>query len=147
MGRTPSKEGIVYIKENIYMDFILSTGLLNHNSCQLNTDLLVYTDIKVYDDFTQSLYLTFISKDSITGFIIEGGEFVSSISEETNDGELMTRLEIKLLEDDTKFTYKEYVWVTTYYEDELYVCMPNNKSISYSEDDGFLDDPSYLKQI
>lgn len=147
MGRTPSKEGIVYIKENIYMDFILSTGLLNHNSCQLNTDLLVYTDIKVYEDFTQSLYLTFISKDSITGFIIEGGEFVSSISEETNDGELMTRLEIKLLEDDTKFTYKEYVWVTTYYEDELYVCMPNNKSISYSEDDGFLDDPSYLKQI
>lgn len=128
------------------MDFILSTGLLNHNSCQLNTDLLVYTDIKVYEDFTQSLYLTFISKDSVTGFIIEGGEFVSSISEETNDGELMTRIEIKLLEDDTKFTYKEYVWITTYYEDELYVCMPNNKSISYSEDDGFLDDPSYLKQ-
>ena len=128
------------------MDFILSTGLLNHNSCQLNTDLLVYTDIKVYEDFTQSLYLTFISKDSVTGFIIEGGEFVSSISEETNDGELMTRIEIKLLDDDTKFTYKEYVWITTYYEDELYVCMPNNKSISYSEDDGFLDDPSYLKQ-
>ena len=129
------------------MDFILSTGLLNHNSCQLNTDLLVYTDIKVYEDFTQSLYLTFISKDSITGFIIEGGEFVSSISEETNDDEIMTRIEIKLLDDDTKFTYKEYVWITTYYEDELYVCMPNNKSISYSEDDGFLDDPSYLKQI
>ncbi len=128
------------------MDFILSTGLLNHNSCQLNTDLLVYTDIKVYEDFTQSLYLTFISKDSITGFIIEGGEFVSSISEETNDDEIMTRIEIKLLDDDTKFTYKEYVWITTYYEDELYVCMPNNKSISYSEDDGFLDDPSYLKQ-
>lgn len=128
------------------MDFILSTGLLNHNSCQLNTDLLVYTDIKVYEDFTQSLYLTFISKDSITGFIIEGGEFVSSISEETNDNEIMTRIEIKLLDDDTKFTYKEYVWITTYYEDELYVCMPNNKSISYSEDDGFLDDPSYLKQ-
>lgn len=128
------------------MDFILSTGLLNHNSCQLNTDLLVYTDIKVYEDFTQSLYLTFISKDSITGFIIEGGEFVSSISEETNDDEIMTRIEIKLLDDDTKFTYKEYVWITTYYEDELYVCMPNNKSISYSEDDGFLDGPSYLKQ-
>ena len=128
------------------MDFILSTGLLNHNSCQLNTDLLVYTDIKVYEDFTQSLYLTFISKDSITGFIIEGGEFVSSISEETNDDEIMTRIEIKLLDDDTKFTYKEYVWITTYYEDELYVCMPNNKSISYSEDDGFLDDPHYLKQ-
>jgi len=129
------------------MEYIISTGLLNHNYCQLNDNILVYTDIKVYDNFNQSLFLTFITKtnEGITNFIIEGGEFVSSISEETSDGEYMTRLEIKLLEDDTKFTYLDYVWITTYYEDELYVSMPNNKSISYSEDDGFLDDPSYLK--
>jgi len=39
------------------MESITSVGLLNYNSIQLGGDVLVYTDIKVYEDFSQSLYL------------------------------------------------------------------------------------------
>jgi len=122
------------------MDYIISIGLLNNNISILNTDISVYTDIKVYEDFTQSVYLTFINKtnESITGLELEGCELDSSISEETSDGEYITRVEIKLLSDETRIRYKEYEWITVYYEDELYVTLPNNKSISYSESDGFL---------
>ena len=130
------------------MESITSVGLLNYNSIQLGGDVLVYTDIKVYEDFSQSLYLTFISKtnDGITGLELEGCELDSSISEETSEGEYITRVEIILEEDDTRIKYRGHEWVTTFYEDELYVTLPNNKTISYSEDDGFLDDPSYYKE-
>jgi len=52
-----------------------------------------------------------------------------------------------LQEDDTRIKYMGVVeWVTTFYEDELYVTLPNSKTISYSEDDGFMDDPCYYKE-
>lgn len=131
------------------MESLSSVGLLNHNICEVGEGILVYTDIKVYEDFSQSLYLTFISKtnDGITDFELEGCELDSSISEETSEGEYVTRIEIMLQEDDTRIKYMGVVeWVTTFYEDELYVTLPNSKTISYSEDDGFMDDPCYYKE-
>jgi hypothetical protein len=120
--------------------YIISTGLLNSNLCHLTGTLFCYTDLRITEDY-HSLYLTFIgsTNESITGYSLENCEFDSSIAEEMMDEEYVTRLEV-ILKDNSKFTYKDFVWVSTVRENTRYVYMPNGKIISYDEENGFLDE-------
>ncbi len=124
------------------MDYISSVGLITDNLIELSSSLSVYTDIFVYEDFTQSVQLTFVSKESgqvvLSDFNLEESEIDSSISEETSDGEYITRVEIKLLGDSSVITYKEKTWTSVYYEDELYITQPSGVVLFYSEEFGFL---------
>lgn len=123
--------------------YIISTGLLDSNQCQLNDNLFVYTDLRITEDY-HSLYLTFVNKtnEGITGFSLENCEFDSSISDETIDGEYVTRMEI-LLGEHSKYTYKDYIWVSSLKDGTRYVTMPNGKTLSYNEEYGFLDNVDY----
>jgi hypothetical protein len=115
------------------MDYIISTGLIENNFIEISDKVSVYTDIKVYTEF-QSLYFTFICKEA--GLVCASH---SSISEETSDGEYITRVEIELESDDCKITYGEHTWVSTYYEDDLYITLPNAKILFYNEEYGFIN--------
>ena len=127
------------------MDYIISTGLIENNLISIDDKLSVYTDIMIYEDIvTQSVLFTFIGKESglvsIFDLQLEECEFIASISEETGDGEYITRVEIRLSSDDCKIIYKDSsIWSSTYYEDELYITLPNGVVIYYSEENGFMD--------
>ena len=126
------------------MDYIISTGLIENNFIEISDKVSVYTDIKVYTETrVQSLYFTFICKEAglvcASHFTLEECSLISSISEETSDGEYITRVEIELESDDCKITYGEHTWVSTYYEDDLYITLPNAKILFYNEEYGFIN--------